>query len=135
MAQLDEQLTALKLGTPADGAIEQLPPLRGGPTPGGVTSSQDAAAGHSGTTPTNFNAQIDELSTISKTLRVGLTVQFSGPSDLLYQPPLVRDAQGATYRITPDSLKAARLALLDLTTAGQATASLCLNLHQRRRRR
>ncbi len=116
LAQLAEQVTALMFGAPANGVIEQLPPLSGGVPKSAVKSVPDTSVG-----PVNFKAQIDDLRTISKTLRVGLTVQFSGPADLLYQPPIVRDAQGATYRITPDSLKAARFALLDLTTAGQAS--------------
>jgi hypothetical protein len=122
VAQLDEQLTALKYGAPADSAIEQLPPLSGGSMKSGVKSPPNAAAGSTVAAPANFKAQIDQLQIISNTLRVGLTVQFAGPADLLYQPPIVRDSKGATYRIAPDSLKAARFALLDLTTAGQAAA-------------
>jgi hypothetical protein len=122
VAQLDEQLTALKYGAAADSAIEQLPPLSSGSVKSGVKSPPDVAAGSTVAAPTNFKAQIDQLQIISNTLRVGLTVQFAGPADLLYQPPIVRDAKGATYRIAPDSLKAARFALLDLTTAGQAAA-------------
>ncbi len=122
VAQLDEQLTTLKYGSVADSAIEQLPPLNGGAVKSGVKSPSDAAAGSTGAPPANFKAQIDQLQIISNTLRVGLTVQFAGPSDLVYQPPIVRDAKGTTYHISPDSLKAARFALLDLTTAGQATA-------------
>ena len=119
LAQLAEQVTALKFGAPADGVIERLPPLSGGKS--AVQLTPEKPVGSAAGAPVNFKAQIDDLRTISKTLRVGLTVQFSGPADLLYQPPIVRDAQGTTYRITPDSLKAARFALLDLTTAGQAT--------------
>ncbi len=119
LAQLAEQVTALMFGAPANGVIEQLPPLSGGKSE--VKSTPDKPVDKAVGAPVNFKAQIDDLRTISRTLRVGLTVQFSGPSDLLYQPPIVRDAEGATYRITPDSLKAARFALLDLTTAGQAT--------------
>jgi hypothetical protein len=122
VAQLDEQLTALKYGALADSAIEQLPPLGGGSMKSGVKSPPNAAAGSASVAPVNFKAQIDQLQIISNTLHVGLTVQFVGPADLLYQPPIVRDAKGTTYRITPDSLKAARFALLDLTTAGQAAA-------------
>ncbi|CAG0930979.1 hypothetical protein PLCT1_01609 [Planctomycetaceae bacterium] len=124
VAQLDEQLTALKFGAPAESAIDQLSPL----TPSAALRNSlkltpDAPASSTGAAPGNFKAQIDELQTISNTLRVGLTVQFSGPADLLYQPPVVVDAQGTTYRVTPASLKAARFALLDLTTAGQAAAA------------
>jgi len=124
IAQLDTQVTALKYGAAdSGGAIGQLPPLGGG-TKSGLKSPPIASGGtNPGATPANFKAQIDNLQTISGTLHVSLTVQFSGPADLLYQPPIVQDAQGTQYHVTPDSLKAARFALLDLTTAGQATAT------------
>jgi hypothetical protein len=124
VAQLDEQLTALKFGAPAASTIDQLPPLTPSAAlpPRPPQSGGGALAGQARTAPANFKAQIDDLQTVSNTLRVGLTVQFSGPADLLYQPPVVVDAQGTTYRVTPASLKAARFAWLDLTTAGQAAA-------------
>lgn len=125
VAQLDEQLTALKFGTPVQSSIDQLPPLSGGARRGqvsGLKLTPDAPAGSADAAPGNFRVQIDELQTVSNTLRVGLTVQFSGPADLLYQPPVVVDVKGTAYRVTPASLKEARFALLDLTTAGQAAA-------------
>ena len=118
VAQLDQQVTALKFnaGAPdasANSGSAQRPSvgqvLKPTTTPGGTGSS-------------HFKAQIDSLKVASGTLDVGLTVQFSGPADLLYQPPIVRGTPGKVYTITPDSLKAARLAFLDLTTGGQATA-------------
>ena len=58
VAQLDEQLTALKYGAAADSAIEQLPPLSGGSMKSGVKSPPDAAAGSTVAAPANFKAQI-----------------------------------------------------------------------------
>ena len=121
VAQLDEQLAALKFGGLSTGAS-----TAGGSTPlpsaGSVLKS----------TPSVFKAQIDGLGITTSGLVVSLTVQFGGPADLLYQPPIVRaivpeaersgNAKSASYTITPDSLKAARFAFLDLTTSGQASA-------------
>jgi hypothetical protein len=118
VAQLDQQVTALKFNgvspsASTDSGSAHWPAagsaLRSTATPSGAGSS-------------NFKAQIDSLKVVSRTLEIGLTVQFSGPADLLYQPPIVRGAQGRVYSITSDSLKAARFAFLDLTTSGQATA-------------
>ncbi len=126
VAQLDEQVTALKYGAPNSSTLDQLPPLSGG---NGSTSGASTlpltplAPASQHVVPANFKAQIDEIKVVTNTLQVGLTVQFSGPADLLYQPPVVLDAQGKTYRVTPESLKAARFAWLDLTTAGQAMAA------------
>lgn len=125
VAQLDEHVTALKYGAPHAGTLEQLPPLNAGNATAsdqGTLSLTPLAPASQRLAPANFKAQIDEIKTVSNTLRVGLTVQFSGPADLLYQPPVVVDGAGATYRVTPDSLKAARFAMLDLTTSGQAAA-------------
>ncbi len=126
VAQLDEQVTALKYGAPNSSTLDQLPPLSSGSesTSGASTlplTPLAPASQHA--VPVNFKAQIDEIKVVTNTLQVGLTVQFSGPADLLYQPPVVLDAQGKTYRVTPESLKAARFAWLDLTTAGQAMAA------------
>jgi hypothetical protein len=126
VAQMDEQVTALKYGAPSAGALDQLPPLSAGngqPSDQGRLALTPLAPASQRLAPANFKAQIDEMRTVSNTLRVGLTVQFSGPADLLYQPPVVVDTQGTAYRVTPESLKAARFALLDLTTAGQAAAA------------
>jgi hypothetical protein len=125
IAQLDEQVTALKYGAASDGALDQLPPLNAGSGASGSPTLPltPLAPASQRVGPARFKAQIDDLQTISNTLHVGLTVQFSGPADLLYQPPVVIDATGKTYRVTPASLKAARFALLDLTTANQAAAT------------
>ncbi len=112
VTQLDEQVTALKFGEKSDGGSTMLPSASTTLKPTPV----------SGSMPSAFKAQIDGLSVIASGLAVTLTVQFSGPADLLYQPPIVRGAKSASYPITPDSLKAARFAFLDLTTRGQATA-------------
>ena len=110
VSQLDEQVTALKFGAAESGlpnAGASLPP---------VAATSTAA-------PSSFKAQIDELRLTSKALSVTLTVRWAGPADLLYLPPIVRDAQGKEYPVTAASLKAARLAWLEMTTAGQATAA------------
>ena len=117
VAQLDEQVTALKFsdisaGASTDGGLTMLPSAGTALKPTPV----------SGSTPSAFKAQIDGLSVTASGLAVTLTVQFSGPADLLYQPPIVRSAKNAPYTITPESLKTARFAFLDLTTRGQATA-------------
>jgi hypothetical protein len=125
VAQLDEHVTALKYGAASDGTLDQLPPLSAGngqPSDQGRLALTPLAPASQRVAPASFRAQIDDLQTISNTLHVGLTVQFSGPADLLYQPPVVVDGAGTAYRVTPDSLKAARFALLDLTTASQAAA-------------
>lgn len=116
VAQLEEQMTALKSGSVSNGARASdgalaLPPVGSALKPTPMLGSA-------------FNAQIDGLSVTSNTLVVSLTVQFSGPADLLYQPPVVRGASGQTYAVAPESLKSARFAFLDLTTQGQATAVL-----------
>lgn len=113
LAQLDQQVTALKFTDVPNSESAQ------GPTAGRILKPT-ATPGGSGSS--NFKAQIDSLKVASGTLEVGLTVQFSGPADLLYQPPIVHGAKGTVYSITSDSLKAARFAFLDLTTGGQATA-------------
>ena len=100
VSQLDEQVTALKFGAGAS-----LPPVA---TP-------------STAMPSSFKAQIDDLRLTSKTLSVTLTIRWSGPADLLYLPPIVRDAAGKEYPATAASLKTARLAWLEMTTSGQAT--------------
>jgi len=109
---LDEQVTALKFGGRPDGGSTTQP----------SASSALKSTPVSGSTPSAFKAQIDGLNVTTSGLVISLTVQFSGPADLLYQPPIVRGAKSASYTIMPDSLKAARFAFLDLTTRGQATA-------------
>ena len=111
VAQLDEQVAALKFGGISTGALPA-----GGSTPLPSASSVLKSA------PSAFKAQIDGLGIPTSGLVVSLTVQFGGPADLLYQPPIVRNAKGVMYTITPDSLKAARFAFLDLATSGQASA-------------
>ncbi len=118
VAQLDQQVTALKFNAGAPDASAN----SGSAQRPSVGQVLKPTATLSGTGSSHFKAQIDSLKVASGTLDVGLTVQFSGPSDLLYQPPIVRGSQGKVYAITADSLKAARLAFLDLTTGGQATA-------------
>ena len=118
VAQLDQQVTALKFtgvspSASTDSGSVQWP---------AAGSALRSTATPSGSGASNFKAQIDSLKVASGTLEVGLTVQFSGPADLLYQPAIVRGALGRVYSITSDSLKAARFAFLDLTTGGQATA-------------
>ena len=110
VAQLDEQVAALKFGGISAGA-----------STGGSTTLPSASSVLK-LAPSAFKAQIDGLSVTTSGLVVSLTVQFGGPADLLYQPPIVRNAKGVMYTITPDSLKAARFAFLDLTTSGQASA-------------
>ena len=117
IAQLDKQVTALKFsdisaGASTDGGLTMLPSASTALKPTPVSGSTQLA----------FKAQIDGMSVTASGLAVTLTVQFSGPADLLYQPPIVRGAESAAYTITPESLKAARFAFLDLTTRGQATA-------------
>lgn len=112
VAQLDKPVTALKFGGRPDAVPTTLP----------SASSALKSTPVSGSTPSAFKAQIDGLNVTSSGLVVSLTVQFSGPADLLYQPPIVRGTKSASYTITPDSLKAARFAFLDLTTGGQASA-------------
>jgi hypothetical protein len=126
VSQLDEQVAALKFGGggPAGASTDRgsmtLPSasnaLKSTPVSGVALPNQ------SGSASAAFKAQIDGLSATSSGLVVSLTVQFGGPADLLYQPPIVRNAKGVMYTITPDSLKAARFAFLDLTTSGQASA-------------
>ncbi len=111
VAQLDAQVTSLRFGGKQDGGSTPLP----------SASSVLKATPVSGSTSSAFKAQLDGLSVTASELVVSLTVQFNGPADLLYQPPVVRGVKG-TYAVTPDSLKSARFAFLDLTTSGQATA-------------
>jgi len=111
VAQLDEQVTALKYGAAPPGlpgVSGNLPPATRVP----ITANA----------PVAFKAQIDDLRLTAKALTVTLTVRGSGPADLLYLPPIVRAAAGQDYPVTAASLKAARLAWLEMTTAGQATA-------------
>lgn len=115
VARLDEQVTALKYG----GQINI-----GSASLSGVGSDRKPSTTPGSSAGANFKAQIDGLKVLSCSLEVDLTVQFSGPADLLYLLPIVQGAKGTTYAVTPESLKAARLAFLDLTTRGQATARL-----------
>jgi hypothetical protein len=117
VAQLDEQVTALKFGGFAAGASTD---SKSTTLPSARTVLKPTPV--SGSTPSVFMAKIDGLEITKSGLVVSLTVQFSGPADLLYQPPVVRGATEKTYTITPESLKAARFAFLDLTTGGQASA-------------
>lgn len=111
VAQLDEQVAALKFGGISAGAL-----------PAGGSTTLPSASNALKSAPSAFKAQLDGLSATTSGLVVSLTVQFGGPADLLYQPPIVRGTKSASYTITPDSLKAARFAFLDLTTSGQASA-------------
>lgn len=112
VAQVDEQVTALKFGAGAPGL-----PGVGGSLPPATRVPITVNA------PTAFQAQIDDLRLTAKAVTVTLTVRGSGPADWLYLPPVVRAAQGPDYPVTAASLKAARLAWLDLTTAAQATVT------------
>ena len=112
VAQLDEQVTALKFGETAG------LPGAGARLAAGPTSTPAATSSRSA-----FKAQIDGLLTANQSVSVTLTVWWSGAADLLYLPPMVRDGAGHEYSVTAASLKAARLAWLEMTTAGQATAT------------
>ena len=59
---------------------------------------------------------------LSDTVAMTVTVRSAGAGDLLFEPPVLKDHAGRTYPVDGDSLKAARLAFLDLVTKGQATA-------------
>lgn len=110
VAQLDEQVTTLKFG-------EAGLPV-GARLTADATSTPAASAARAG-----FKVQIDELLMAKQSVSVTLTVRWSGAADLLYLPPVVSDGAGREYTVTAASLKAARLAWLDLTTAGEATAT------------
>ncbi len=105
VTQLNDEVAALKFGrapqTPA------VPDLASHPTPVSVQA---------------FDIQIDGLSAVKGALAISLTIQSSSAADLLYQPPVLHGEQGRTYGVTPASLKAARFALLNLTTDGEAQA-------------
>jgi hypothetical protein len=61
--------------------------------------------------------RIDALVITSDTLSVTLSVRFSGPADLLFEPPVLRGEQG-TYSPTQDSLGQARFDFLNLVNSG-----------------
>ena len=110
VAQLDEQMTALKFGEAA--------------LPAGVRlAAWPTSTPAAGSTRAAFKAQIDGLLMAKQSLSVTLTVRWSGAADLLYLPPVVSDGTGREYTATAASLTAARLAWLDLMTAGEATAT------------
>ncbi len=68
-----------------------------------------------------LDAHIIGTSATSSTLVVTLTVRFSGPADLLADPPVLRGASGKLYPATSDSLSQAHFAFLDLVSKGSAT--------------
>jgi hypothetical protein len=70
-----------------------------------------------------LDARIVGTSATSSTLAVTITVRFSGPADLLAEPPVLRGGSGKLYGATPDSLSQARFAFLDLVSKGYATAA------------
>ena len=94
----------------------------------------DVVSGHGGgdaawpvapdaTTVPTLDAHIVGTSATSSTLAVTITVRFSGPADLLAEPPVLRGGSGKLYGATPDSLSQARFAFLDLVSEGSATAA------------
>jgi hypothetical protein len=109
LTHLNDQVAALKFGVPASSS--DMTPVS---TPVGDRTQRNI----------NFSAQIDGLSLLKDSLVVSLTVQFGGPANLLYQPPIVRGEAGRIYPITAASLKAARAAFLNLITAGEVSTPL-----------
>ncbi len=70
-----------------------------------------------------LDARIVGTSATSSTFAVTVTVRFSGPADLLAEPPVLQGGSGRLYPATPDSLSQARFAFLDLVSKGSATAA------------
>ena len=70
-----------------------------------------------------LDAHIVGTSATSSTFAVTVTVRFSGPADLLADPPVLQGGSGKLYPATPDSLSQARFAFLDLVSKGSATAT------------
>jgi len=100
--RLDAQLSELK-GSSGDPAS-----LSGAPS----TLPEPAPA---------LDARIVSTSATTTTFAVTVTARFSGPADLLAEPPVLQGAK--TYPVTPESLGRARFAFLDLVSKGETTAA------------
>jgi len=64
------------------------------------------------------SGRIDALVVTSDTFSLTVTVRFSGPADLLFEPPVLEGEKGA-YGPTPESLGQARFDFLSLVNTGQ----------------
>jgi hypothetical protein len=110
---VNRQLLALTGGTPVPdeppgpgGGLEDLPPSTASSGLGGQ-KGQVAVAG---------------VEVLSDTVAMTVTVRAYGIGDLLFEPPVLRAAEGQVYPVTGASLEQARLAFLDLVTRSEATA-------------
>ena len=68
--------------------------------------------------------QVTDVATGDEHLDVTLLVYRHGPADLLFETPVLVDANDHEYRPTTDSLEQAHYDLLNLVTGGQAETSL-----------
>jgi hypothetical protein len=111
LVRLDKQVAHLVSGIPA-GAGEQ--PRAQMDAGGWGTQPTEQPGGPSG--------HIQGISALSDTLQITVTVRFSGPANLLYEPPMLKGEE-AIYRPTPGSLEKVRLDFLNLVTRGEATTT------------
>ncbi len=70
----------------------------------------------------NPTGRIQDLAVTTDTFTLTVSVQLSGPGDLLFEPPVLRGSK-TDYRPTQASLEQARYDFLDLVTAGQAVGT------------
>ena len=66
--------------------------------------------------------RIQDVAASTETLTLTISVRFSGPADLLYEPPVLQGDQGA-YHPTQASLEQARFAFLSLASVGQVVTT------------
>jgi hypothetical protein len=111
LVRLDQHLAHLASGNPAGAGERPRTPRDAGGWDTQPTAQPGGPSGH-----------IQGISALSDTLQITVTVRFSGPANLLYEPPVLKGAQ-ATYRPTPGSLEKARLDFLNLVTRGEATTT------------
>ncbi len=103
ITRLDAQLSEMK-----EAGVGSAPILSGVPAP---------------QSPGALEANIVATASTTSTFALTVTVHFSGPADLLAEPPVLQ-GNGKTYPATPESAAQARFAFLDLVTKGQATTRL-----------
>ena len=67
---------------------------------------------------------IAHVEVLTGSVAMTVTVRAYGAGDLLFEPPMLRSAEGQTYPVMGDSLEKARIAFLDLVTRGETSARL-----------
>ena len=108
LAEIDRQLLALA-GDEGSVAENRLQRDLATAVPGGGQTTQVAIA---------------HVEVLTDSITMTVTVRAYGAGDLLFEPPLLRSAEGQIYPATGDSLEQARIAFLDLVTRGETSAHL-----------